>query len=290
MALSDLPAAGLGQIENGKSYIDSLASRYVVRPKTAKGIAGFVFDYEGETRLRQEAEATDHFAEDNLSIQDHIALKPVRLTLRGFVAELAITPTSGLLGAFSVLQNKLAVVPAYLGKYTPQALNVVNGALTQAQSVINQINQGLARAKNIVGLLGKGAPGKTKQELAYAQLSALGFPDPNATLPSGAVGPVNNVPHIFVVSTPYKVFDNMMIETLDMVQDETTKFWSDVTVTLKQLRFAQTSSIPNLLSNFGGRAAQQAQSQTDKGKTPGTPAPASLLYQGVHSAFNTLSQ
>lgn len=283
MSLTDLPASGLGQIENGKGYLDNLATKYVVRPKTAKGIAGFVFDYEGETRLRQEAESTDHFAEDNSAIQDHIAQKPVRLTLRGFVAELAQTPTNGLLGALNVIQNKLTVVPAYLGHYTPQALNVVQGALTQAQSVVNQVNQGLARAKNIVGLLGKGAPGKTKQELAYAQLAALGFPDPNATV-SGQ-GPVNNTPHIFVVSTPFKVFDNMMLETLDMVQDETTKFWSDITVTLKQMRFAQTSSIPNLLSNFSGRASQQAQPQTDKGKTPGTPAQASLLYQGVHAAF-----
>lgn len=287
MALSDLPASGLGQIENGKGYLDSLATKYVVRPKTAKGIAGFVFDYEGETRLRQEATSTDHFAEDNSSIQDHIAIRPVRLTLRGFVSELAVTPTNGILGALNVIQSKLNVLPAYLGKYTPQALNVVNGALTQAQSVVNQVNQGLARAKNIVGLLadplGRKPPGKTKQELAYAQLSALGFPDPNASV-SGS-GPINNTPHIFVVSTPYKVFDNMMLETLDMVQDEATKFWSDVTVTLKQMRFAETSSIPNLLSNFSGRAGQQIQPQTDKGKTPGTPAQASLLYQGVHAAF-----
>lgn len=283
MAFSDLPGAGLGQIENGKSYLDSLATKYVVRPKTAKGIAGFVFDYEGETRLRQEAESTDHFAEDNTAIQDHIAQKPVRLTLRGFVAELSVTPTNGILGALNVVQNVLTTVPAYLGHYTPQALNTVNAALTQSQSVINQINTGLARAKNIVGLLGKGAPGKTKQELAYARLAALGFPDPNATV-SGQ-GPANRTPHIFVVSTPYKVFDNMMLETLDMVQNEETKFWSDVTVTLKQMRFAETSTIPNLLSNYSGRAGLQAQPQTDKGKTPGTPASPSLLYQGVHSIF-----
>ena len=277
MPFADLPATGLGQIENGKSYLDNLANRYVVRPKTAKGIAGFVFDYEGETRLRQEAEATDHFAEDNTAIHDHIAIKPLRITLRGFVAELSVTPTNGILGALATIQNKLGVVPAYLGHYTPQALNVVNGALTQAQSVVNQVNQGLARAKNIVGILGRGAPGKTKQELAYIRLKALGFPDPNSSLPNGAQGPANNVPHIFVVQTPYGTFDNMMLETLDMVQDELTKFWSDVSVTLKQVRFAATATVPNLLSNFSGRAQQQVQSATDKGKTPGTPASTSIL-------------
>src|SRR5260221_4663943 len=47
----------------------------------------FIFDYEGEQSLSLEADITDHFIEDNTSIQDHIALKPVRITTHGFIGE-----------------------------------------------------------------------------------------------------------------------------------------------------------------------------------------------------------
>lgn len=296
MALSDISNAagqaqdsihsaadqGLSQITDGKSYIDNLASRYVIKPKFAKGIGGFVFDYEGETRLRNEAEATDHYAEDNTAIQDHIAIKPLRITFRGFVAELATSTATGLIGAIQTIQNKLNVVPAYLGHYTPQALNTVNAALTQAQSVTNQINQGISKAKNIIGLLGRGAPGKTKQELAYARLKALGFPDPRVAT---QIPQLTNFPHIFVVQTPYGIFDNMMIESLEMIQDETTKFWSDITITVKQMRFAETISIPNVFSNFEGRRATQNMVETDKGTASGQKTDASILSSTSNFIF-----
>jgi hypothetical protein len=272
MALSDIPQSGLGAIQSGKSYVDSLANRYVVKPKTVKGIAGFVFDYEGETSILRDSEITNHYTENNTPLHDHVAAKPVVITLRGFVAELSQLAPQGVMGALSTIQNKLSIVPAYLGKYTPQAVQQMAAAVTKAQTVVTQIDQAMARAKNIVGLIpGAAGAAVTKQAQAYLQLEALGWPD----TPLPITVPLQ--PQLFVVETPYRVFDNMVLRTLRAVQDDTTKQVTDITVTLMQMRFSGVAILPPAAQNNGGRAALQRQTVTDKGKVPGTPASTSLL-------------
>src|SRR5262245_9752879 len=113
---------GLQTIQNGRNYLDGLANKYIVRPKTVLGIGGFVFDYEGDTRVSRQADITDHYAENNDFINDHMAMRPFRLTLRGLVSELVFEKPRGILGALQTIQSRLGVVPAYLGKYTPQGL------------------------------------------------------------------------------------------------------------------------------------------------------------------------
>lgn len=268
MAIVEAAKSGLNAVQNGRNYLDTLTNRYIVKPKTAKGIAGFVFDYEADSQVVMQAEITDHFVENNTAVQDHIALRPLKIVLRGFVGELVQLKTSGILGALNLLQNKLTTVPAYLGHYTPQALGKVQNALTQAQSTVNKIDRGLARVKNLVGLFDKAAQGPTKQAKAYSHLEGLYLSR-----------------QVFLVETPWKSFDNMVIENLAMIQDETTRFVTDVSVTLKQMRFVEVQTITANEETFGGRASQQRQGQTDKGRTKGLDKPISLLKEGVNAIF-----
>lgn len=251
--------SGLESVQNGRNYLDTLANRFVVKPKTVRGIGGFVFDYESETTVQLQADITDHFAENNTSIQDHIAQRPARINLRGFVAELAVKAPEGLHGLFTAIQSKLGVVPAYLGDYTPQALQKVQAVLTQTQSVVNRIDQGLARVKNIVQVFDNSAPEPTKQAKAYAQLEALYLSK-----------------QVFVVETPYKMFDNMVIESLSISQDETTRDWSDISVGLKQVRFAEVRLVADD-GTFASRTAAQRAAVADKGKTKGQEVSVSAL-------------
>jgi hypothetical protein len=254
MGLNVLPpslAASLPSHDAASSFVGKLQSRLVAKPKGVVGIGGFVFDYAGEDRVERHAEITDHYTEDNTVINDHMALKPTRVVMRGLVSELNQTAKQAA-GIFGGLQSLLTTVPAYLGKKTPGALAKIQGAITKAQNIEAQVNQAISQGKSILGLFTKSAPTQTRQQLAFAQLEAL-----------------QESRQLFSVVTPYRVFDNMVIESVVFVQPESTRFQSDVVVTLKEVRFALTIATPNYLSKFGGRAAFQNQGQSNVGKTPG---------------------
>ena len=253
---------GLGMVTSGREYLDGLANKYVVKPANAKGIGGFVFDYEAETAVHLQADITDHYTEQNTPIQDHIALRPSKLTLRGFTGELALSKPSpsGILGALDLLQNKLTTVPAYLGKYTPGMVSKIQGALTATTKAVNTFDQALARVKNVVGMFGNSSPGKTKQSKAYQKLQSL-FASRQ----------------VMVVETPYGMFGNMVIESLSFIQPESTKFASDISVTLKSVRFVNVQeTITDIKAN---RGTMQRAPTADKGTSNGSPVAPSLLMQ-----------
>ena len=221
--MSFTPVTGAQQAINGadsaRSYIDTLANKYIVKPKNAKGIGGFVFQYEGSSEARQQADITDHFAEDLTPLNDHVAIRPFRLTLRGFIGELVMKKPEGLVGALDTIQNRLSVVPAYLGKYTPTQLAKIQAITTKAQNLTSEFDQTLARVKNIVGFFENSSPGTTQQKHAWLKLNAL----------------FTSRKPLFVES-PYGIHANMVIESLTFIQPEDTADWSDITVTLKQVR------------------------------------------------------
>ncbi len=269
MALVQSAQTGLGNLnlQDGNNYLNTIANKFIVKPKTASGIGGFVFDYEGEDTVTYQADITDHYLESNDAVQDHIAQRPARIVLRGFVSELVSKQPAGIVGALNTIQNKLTAVPAYLGKYTPGAIAAIQRGITTAQTTVDRINLGLAKVQNIVGFLPGAAPHKSKQQKAFAQLTALW-----------------QSRQVFTVETPYRYFDSMVIETLSFVQPEETRDMTDISVTLKQMRFVQVASVSNI-DTFGGRAAVQRQPQAAQGKTQGTPVPRSILFRAFTGAL-----
>jgi len=264
MALTQLPKSGTQTGFDPRAYVDGLANKFIVKPKTVTGIGGFVFDYEGETNVSIQADITDHYLETNEPVQDHIAIHPIKMTLRGYVAELVQLKPTGLLGALEQIQNRLTTVPAYLGKYTPGAISTIQKAISKTQNTVNTIDQSLARIKNIVGLFSKSVQGRTNQERAYNKLQSLMV-----------------TRQLMFVETPYGTFNNMAIESLVLVQDDTTKMWSDITVTMKRMNFVdiQTST----LDFRSGRNGPQSQGTVNQGATSGTPVDSSVLFKGLNA-------
>lgn len=269
MALTGLPGAPIissvqgtfASAQNAASnFLGNLQNRLVVNPGGAEDIAGFIFDYAGDAMATIEAEITDHYTEINAAMQDHIAIKPIKIMLRGFVSELAYK-NSGAQALLSTVQNILTSVPAYTGGYTPQALGVVNGVLSKAQNVQNTLSTYVAQGKSLVHLFRDSPATQTKQEKAYAQLEALVVSR-----------------QTFTLVTPWRLYPNMAIEKLQATQDEKTRMLTDFTVNLKQMNLAQTLAIPNYLSTFAGRAAQQQQPTTLLGQQPPVTKGPSILY------------
>lgn len=261
MALTPvLPSDVFTAIPSGQAYVDGLVNKYVLRTKASAGIGGFIFDYLGEVNVSMDADITDHYAENNTAVQDHVAIRPIEVTMKGFVSELVLPKAQGVVGALAAAQSALTQVPAYLQKYTPGVTQTLQKAVTQVQNTVNTINQTLAKAQNIISLFPGAPPTATKQAKAYSQL----FTAMQQKLP-------------MTIDTPYRVLNNMIIKRLTFVQPEETQSWSDITVTLKQISFVEVATVADN-GSFARRLALQGQATTKKGVATGAPVNQSVAF------------
>lgn len=255
---------------------------YVVAPLNAFGLGGFVFDVQGEGRAQLRAEITDHYTEDNKSVQDHIARRPKRITLSGYVGELVYRSDDNR--GQSILQEvtqKLTVISAFLPKISAAATQG-QAALadpTNSSLTLNSLADALPGAANIYGLVKNtlGAVGtQASQQNAYNYLSAC--------FEQGI---------LMGVQTPWEFLTNMAIESIDATQSEDSAYISDFTVTYKQIRIVASQTAATLLSGTGGTpapggvvastfTAQQGAAVANQGIVPGVGLPTSLL-SGIQS-------
>lgn len=270
----------VNQVLSGRSALDTLANNWLVKPASAQGICGFVFDYEGETEISADNDITDHYTESNRFFVDHCARRPLEIVMRGFVAEVVQTAPQGVTGALSILQNKLTTLPALLGKYTPGALAKVQSIVTASQNIVNQIDNVINRAQGLLGLFASASPAPTKQEQAFAKLMMLRDTVQvfNLVTPLGLMAARDE----FTGSPGPRTF---VIKHLTFVQSEDSKYQTDISVTLKEVHFADVQGTTKgaspavALLNKGGTLAYNAQGPTNKGQTTGVSVPFSTMTE-----------
>lgn len=234
-----------------EQYSFYLTTGDTIAPFGVKQIGPFQFDDEGDDTVSQHSEITDNFVEDNIAVQDHIGIAPVRITLKGSVSELVFgnTLASLLVTALTSVENSLSQVPAFVGSYSPGVTQTLLTSIAQAQSVAVQIEQAAARTAQIASFF---FPQGTRQQQAYAMLSALQL----ARI-------------IFTAYTPFQVFSNMAIEDFTITQPRGTKTKSDITVVMKQIQFTDDLSVSSFAAQFGGRATTGFQPTVANGLTSG---------------------
>jgi hypothetical protein len=243
------------------NFANALAACTIIVPEGVAQIGAFAFDYQEVEEVELDAEITDHWLEDNVAAQDHIGVRPTMVTLSGYVAELTMTALQlkTVLGALQAATNSLTALPVFLGHLTPGAAQALEQAISQAQSVVVQVAQSVARAAQIKNLLSGllNGPALNKQQRAYLQLQAY-----------------QQARIIFTVKTPYQVFYNMAIESLRVVRPPDSKEWSKFTVRLKQLNFVGSAQQPNYAANLAAPVAlAQGQQPTNVGATAGAAGP-----------------
>lgn len=241
-----------------KNFDDAVSKCSIVVPNGVAQIASFAFDYRETEEVHLDAEITDHWLEDNTAVHDHIAVKPAIVVLSGFVAELNLSASTlkTILAALTAATNALSVLPIFLGAQTPGNTQALAAAISQAEGVVVQIAQTVARAAQISNML-KGllsGPARNRQQQAYLELQAY-----------------QRAGIVFTVYTPYQTFYNMAIESLHVVDPEDSKYWSKFTVRMKQLQFVGGASSPNYAANLSAPVAiAQGQAATNVGATAGT--------------------
>lgn len=259
-SLLNATAGATNILQKGGSVLSlATATAALLKPqKTVEGIDGLIFSIPETEALQLQAQITDHVVENNSTMQDHIAISPIKVTLTGKISELVLTKSKLEKYAETVL-NTLGSVGALspaLSQSAAQALSTVSRAKQATEQTLGK----LQNFKDVVS----GNPTKTKQQAYYLQIKQMFYGR-----------------GLFTVQTPWETLENMAIENVSFDQDETTIEWTTVSVTLKQITLAKTKQ---LTQEIKGRIKIQKAPVSEKGKTRGKSV-AAEVYDSIKSAI-----
>lgn len=212
------------------SKMQSSFTQYVLSPLNAFGLGGLVFDIEGETTVNLSADITDHYLEDNSSVQDNIAIRPERITFTGYAGDVVFEQESSSTQDIQKVVQKLTVLSAYLPSLAKQSQQVFN-TLTAGSQKLSLNNTSLVSAltsaptlnniANIWAAVKNLNPSNGRQKQIYNYLKAL-----------------MEQKILISLQTPFEFSTNMAIESIYATQDETTRSMSVFTIALKKVRVA----------------------------------------------------
>lgn len=224
-----------------------------------------LFHYEGEQTALIESDITDHYVENNTTIQDQIALKPEIVTARGFIGELNnVVPA--FLQPLQTIANTLITIDAYVPQLSPSALIAYNQVVLLYQNAESIAQSAVAAWSSLSGAEG-------------SEIGDIG----SGVFTSGSVIVQNKQQKMFQqfygywyrrtlfnVQTPWAIFTNMAIKSLRAIQDAETRMITDFEVTFKKIRTANTvTTSGGLGSILQGRASSQAAPLANLGTSAG---------------------
>ena len=198
---------------------------------------------------------TDNWVENNTVIQDHIAVSPVTVTMRGLLGELVYTSEQAVKDYESVLAqaNVLNSKDAVLGQFGNLKFNDADGKLTAinayfpeasnatqlAQSMWDRHEASAKKARKIANILiGQANNNLASKMNAYSGLSTNARQSKIKQISEELKNYwIERKP--FTVNTPFGDFENMYIQSVTLHQGNE-NFIGEIDITLKQLRFAQT--------------------------------------------------
>lgn len=216
-----------------------------------EGIGGLQFDIRKEESLKLEASITDYVLENNVNIQSNITINPIELTFTGLFGENVIEKPK--ITKFSqFIQDKL----------NPLAM-FNNDLVQQAQEYIRKANEMVDKVNNIVDKVGGGidylknltSQTENKQEKACQILMMMW-----------------RTRQIVSIRSDFCKLDNMAISRINFSQGNETTGYSQATITLKQLTFANIKK----KKKSANKREKQLQN-VNKGKTQGKK---SILVKG----------
>lgn len=254
------------------NLVSNVVSQFVVRP-TGSNLGGFIFDLVDDEEINLDADITDHYVEQNYAVQDHVALRPERFTLKGFVGELNDVFPQNLVKLFTNIQTVGVIMsPEFTTQATETYIKLQN-ALAQAGEVINQ-------ATSIYNIFTDYITTASRQQNAYYYFRNMWISR-----------------QLFSIETPFCVFTNMAIEKVTAIQRGQSNMVADFSVSFKHMRIINTSistSSANAnstsevvnLQNLSGGVFDTATTAVYSGRTSQMTSP--TTYNGQISGLNIM--
>lgn len=217
--LNNPAAKPFNSLTNLVDLASTAGEMYVVAPENIESDV-YLFDTRGEEEAVLESDITDNWCEDNKTMQDHIGLRPITITLSGYVGEL----TSKLPKELEDLQkidinSKLSAISPFLPELTTQTQYIMNRT-AEVYGIYEKANKTVGRVEE--ALSGTRVPKDVPNQQAifdkfYQLWEKRG---------------------LYTVYTPFGVFDSMAIQSVHARQDEDSAYISEFRVTFKKIRIA----------------------------------------------------
>ncbi len=224
------------------------------------GIAGFKFHCPQSEQVKFESDVTDYYVDTNTPVQDHIARKPITVTVNGLQGEYfySVNPIEDTL---ALVQPTMKLVKQFLPKLSAATMQIkARKAVAQAAATPKynpatgsyEISAGVSLRKNTFNAVDMFKAFQELYKLKSAQTRAYYFF--LAMWRSEA---------LFSVETPWQVLNNMVITSVVALRDNNADI-ADFTVTFKQI--SKTQSKTQTYSEYvAGRLKEQAAPVVDKG-------------------------
>jgi hypothetical protein len=227
----------------------------------------FLFHYEAENSISIESDITDHYVEANYAIQDHIAQKPLEVTVQGFIGELNdIAPNKPLQIAQAQVLSRFYALSAYTPEVSAYALLAYNQA-AQAFQIAANIANTYQSVKTFDWASGQ-VNVQNKQQQAFNKLYGYYV---NRTL--------------MTVQTPWNKQTNMAIKTLRFIQNQDSRMITDIEITFKKMQFASTEYAVTVIKSINTTGRLSAGSSTGADLGISTPPAAPVSQSSVISGM-----
>lgn len=238
------------QFNKGKNFV----SQYLVIPKNNEGISGLKFDVELTHEINIQCDVTDHYIEDNTTLQDHVAIKPTQITLTGYVGELVYTGPSLFTEALVQANERLGLLSAYLPNFSKGMAQKINALALQIRNTLAVVQAAANVGVNLISLFRKKSATPNNQTL-YTNIIRSFIA--NKTL--------------VTVATPHGgLYYNMIITNANLISNEDSLGYMQASITLKQIRVARTIYTNLDPSKYQGRASNQISQTSNNGQANGT--------------------
>lgn len=236
-------ALKLNSLTNLVDLASTAGEMFLVAPeKLQKEV--YIFDTRGDEEVTLESDITDNWVEDNSTMQDHIGLKPISITLSGYVGELKTTPRTEEKAVYETSSSIMQAIEPFLPELSTQSQYIFN----RAQEIYDIYN----KANKTAGRIEKTLAEIPVPEEASKQQQAFGkFYEMWATR------------QLSTVYTPFGAYNSMAIEKISAKQPEDGCYISEFSVTFKQVRIAGAIRVD--AKNKAGRTANTLSKQVDKG-------------------------
>ena len=209
----------------------------VVNVLSNTGIAGFKFNIPQKEQIKLESEITDHYTDLNNPVQDHIAQKPITITLTGLQGEYFYS-VHQLQDIIAKVVPTLSLVKQFLPKISDSTKQILT---KKHQSVNSSSNYTIENGILVAGIEKK----RLKWDLngidtfeIFQDLFKLTSSQTRAYLFFEALWQSQAR---FTVETTWKRFDNMVIQTITPSRNENADI-TEFTITVKQINFTQTQT------------------------------------------------
>lgn len=231
----------------------------------------FIFDLKKEYKFLLSSDITDHYVEENLAIQDQIALKPIMLEVTGSIGEVDFKSTLNRSKLQRSNEAKIAseiktgqkdFTPIDMFNATDSYLDRMGSLTSFAPNLVNQSLQIYNSAKSAYVMANKVINLNKQDSSTERQRDIEGYNE-DTIKQTKQFEWINwfrtqwEKRASFTIVTPYGVLYNMYILDLSASQPENTRYVTNLSIKFKQIRKATTI-------RRGKKAAQKVEVQETK--------------------------